>query len=158
MTRESRLGKLRAMLPRFGLWALLFVLPGCTGGTEAGNPKFAAALSYSGVSSAPEDYGIRKKAAVASIENAWLDLAAVELSPDGSCAGEGQALVIPGLGVGDHAAGAHVETTFETGAGTYCSFVLPFARTARAPEGAPAGTPRSATSSVIVANAAWSDR
>jgi len=137
MTAAERLGKLRKMPPRLGLLALLLALPSCTGGTEAGNPKFEGALSYTGISSSPEDYAIKAPGAVASIESAWLDLAAVEISAEGACEGDGQTVTIQGLGVGDHAAGAHVETAFEARPGTFCSFSLPFERAARVPDGAP---------------------
>lgn len=117
--------------------AILAGLSGCTGGTETGNPPFAAALAYTGTSSAPDDYAIGERGAVASVQSAWLDLEAVELSPEGSCPGDGQPLSLPALGVGDHAAGAHVETTFEARDGNFCTFTLPFRRAQRVPSGAP---------------------
>lgn len=117
--------------------ALLSLVTGCTGGTETGNPPFVAALSYTGTSSAPEDYAVGDGGKVATVKSAWLDLDAVQLSPEGTCQGEGERLTLPALGIGDHAAGAHVETSFEANAASYCTLTLPFARAASVPGGAP---------------------
>ncbi|RYZ07585.1 MAG: hypothetical protein EOO73_11445 [Myxococcales bacterium] len=119
------------------LLALVAWLTGCTGGTETGNPPFVAALAYTGTSSAPEDYAIGERGAVASVRSAWLDLEEVELSAGEGCVGEGDPLAVPALGVGDHAAGAHVETTFEARAGRFCTFSLPFVRALSVPPVAP---------------------
>ncbi|MDF3066559.1 MAG: hypothetical protein K0R38_2160 [Polyangiaceae bacterium] len=117
--------------------ALLGLATGCTGGTETGNPPFVAALAYTGTSSAPEDYALDSRGAVATVRSAWLDLEAVTLTPEGSCDGTGQPLVSPALGVGDHAAGAHVETSFEASAGRFCTATLPFVRARTVPSSAP---------------------
>lgn len=133
MTRPHGQGMLRAM--RVGVWlGFSWVLcalsvAACNSGTETGNPSLTGALSYTGYSSKPSDFGVRDGGSLANIESAWLDLDAVSVSPDGECGIEGgEAFVVPALGVGDHAAGGHNFTPFAAKAGTFCSVNLPFAR------------------------------
>lgn len=133
MTRPHGQGMLRAM--RVGVWlGFSWVLcalsvPACNSGTETGNPSLTGALSYTGYSSKPSDFGVRDGGSVANIETAWLDLEAVSVSPDGECGIEGgETFVVPALGVGDHAAGGHNFTPFSAKAGSFCSVDLPFAR------------------------------
>lgn len=133
MTRPRGLGMLRPMRARVWLgWCwLLGALSciACNSGTETGNPSLTGALSYTGYSSKPTDYGVRDDGAVATITNAWLDLDSVSISPDGACGVDGgDAFVVPALGVGDHAAGQHNATAYTAKAGSFCSVALPFAR------------------------------
>jgi hypothetical protein len=102
-------------------------LAGCTGGTETGNPSLTGELSYSGVSSAPTDIGVRQGGAVATVHNAWFALDEVTISSAGDCGVQGNAsFSVRALGIGDHAAGIHNATDFEAPAGAFCSVVLPF--------------------------------
>lgn len=140
MTRPRGQGMLGAM--RVGVWLgfswVLCVLscPACNSGTETGNPSLTGALSYTGYSSKPAEVGVRDAGSVANIENAWLDLDAVSVSPDGECGIEGgEPFVVPALGVGDHAAGAHNFTPFAAKAGAFCRVDLPFARVSSATAG-----------------------
>jgi hypothetical protein len=124
---------LRAMRARSWLgfgWVLCALsCLACNGGTETGNPSLTGALSYTGYSSKPAEYGVRDAGSVATIENAWLDLDSVSISPQGACGIEGgEEFEVPGLGVGDHAAGAHNFTAYAAKAGAFCSVDLPFAR------------------------------
>ncbi|HEX2869844.1 MAG TPA: hypothetical protein VHP33_01285 [Polyangiaceae bacterium] len=133
MTRPRGQGMLRAMRVgvRLGLsWVLCaLACPACNSGTETGNPSLTGALSYTGYSSKPADFSVRDGGSVANIETAWLDLDSVSVSPDGDCGIEGgEAFLVPALGVGDHAAGAHNFTPFAAKAGAFCSVELPFAR------------------------------
>jgi hypothetical protein len=120
---------------RVGVWlgfswvlcALTF--PACNSGTETGNPSLTGALSYTGYSSKPAAYSVRDAGSIATIENAWLDLDSVSISPEGACGIDGgEAFVVPALGVGDHAAGAHNFTPYAAKAGSFCSVDLPFVR------------------------------
>jgi hypothetical protein len=123
----------RRVLPVF---ALAFVSAACTGGTETGNPSFSGALSYTGYSSSP-DIAVGESGAEPrlSVENAWLSLDGVTLSREGACALEAtDAVRLPALGVGDHAAGAHNFTPFEAAAGAYCNVELPLKRVTSAEE------------------------
>lgn len=110
----------------------LLATAGCAGsgggsGTETGNPLVKGNVSYSGYSSEPDRYGVRKAGSVAKVDRAWLDLGPAALSRSGGCElGSGQDLALPALGLGDHAAGAHNFTTYEAEAAEYCSFSLPF--------------------------------
>lgn len=133
MTLLSRRGMLPRMQAR--VWPALCLMVGalpcvaCNSGTETGNPSFGGALSYTGYSSKPDDYGVREGGALATVESVWLDLDTVRVSPEGPCGiDEGDAFTAPALGVGDHAAGAHNFTPFATTAGAFCSFDLPFLR------------------------------
>ena len=127
----------RGMLPpmRARVWTALCSMVcalqsiACTGGTETGNPSFTGALSYTGYSSKPDVFGVREGGAVASIENAWLDLDTVKVAPEGGCGIDaGDAFEVPGLGAGDHAAGNHNSTPYAAKAGRFCSLELPFTR------------------------------
>jgi len=114
--------------------ALTALSGACGSGTETGNPSVTGSLSYTGLSSAPTQYGLREAGSVAMITNAWLALDAVQITPSGDCGIEGgQAFTIPALGVGDHAAGNHNFTTYAAEPGRFCRVRLPFAQ-------APAGT------------------
>lgn len=133
MTRPRGKGMLRAMRARvwLGSRALVGALScvACNSGTETGNPSLTGALSYTGYSSNPADYGVRDDGAVATVANAWLDLDSVRISPDGACGIDGgEAFSVPALGVGDHAAGRHNSTAYAAKAGSFCSVTLPFAR------------------------------
>lgn len=114
----------------FSALALALVNAACTGGTETGNPSFAGALSYTGYSSSTEiAVGEGEAKARLTVENAWLSLDGVTLSREGDCAlGDADALRLPALGVGDHAAGAHNFTPFQAAAGTYCNVEVPLKR------------------------------
>jgi hypothetical protein len=104
----------------------------CTGGTETGNPPFQGSLSYTGYSSKPETIGVREGGSIATVKSAWLDLREVRFSAEGGCAlpADG-AFSVPALGIGDHAAGAHVTTAYSAEPGSYCSVELPFGRVPR---------------------------
>lgn len=134
MTRQGKTGMLGWMRARVWLVpGLLLLLPSgaCSSGTETGNPslQLSGALSYTGYSSKPSDFGVRDGGAIATIDNAWLALATVSISPDGACGIDGgQAFAVPGLGVGDHAAGSHNFTAFVAKPGSFCSVDLPFLR------------------------------
>jgi hypothetical protein len=133
VTRPHRQGMLRAMRARSWLgfgWVLCALsCLACNSGTETGNPSLTGALSYTGYSSKPAYVGVREAGSVATIENAWLDLDSVSISPDGDCGiSGGEAFVVPALGVGDHAAGAHNFTAYAAKAGSFCRVDLPFAR------------------------------
>lgn len=145
MTLARPSGKLGRMTFRSS-WALL--LPalvastaGCSGGTETGNPPFTGALSYTGYSSEPSRVGVRAAGSALSVREAWLDLEGVSLSASGRCGlSSDAALALPGLGVGDHAAGAHVVTSFEATSAVFCQVEIPFVRAA-APASGPAQLP-----------------
>lgn len=134
MTQRSKAGMLAAMRARFwpvAAWLGLLLLPtgGCSSGTETGNPSLSlrGALSYTGYSSKPDEFGVREGGAVATIDNAWLDLDAVRISPDGDCGIDGgEAFSVAALGLGDHAAGQHNSTEFVAKPGAFCSVGLPF--------------------------------
>ena len=139
MTQPSKagmLGKMRARIWPGAAWlGLLLLLPSgaCSSGTETGNPSLSlsGALSYTGYSSKPDEFGVREGGTVATVDNAWLDLDAVRVSPDGGCGiAGGEAFSVPGLGVGDHAAGKHNSTEFVAKPGSFCSVGLPFVRVA----------------------------
>jgi hypothetical protein len=109
----------------------------CTGGTETGNPPFTGALSYTGFSSEPERIGVQSTGRELSVRQAWLDLDSVSFSARGDCElTDDDALTLPGLGVGDHAAGVHVVTHFEAAPARFCRIELPFVR-AEAPGSGP---------------------
>jgi hypothetical protein len=133
VTPVPALGKLRfaTMRSTLGLTLSLAVLASaCTGGTETGNPPFSGALSYRGFSSEPDRIGVRSAGSELSVRQAWLDLDSVSFSARGDCelAEEDAALTLPGLGVGDHAAGVHVVTHFEAPPASFCRIQLPFVR------------------------------
>jgi len=135
VTRQGKAGMLRAMLARVWLTpaclGLVLLSSACNSGTETGNPSLSlsGALSYTGYSSKPADFGVREGGAIATVHNAWLDLDTVSVSPDGACGiAGGEAFSVAGLGVGDHAAGKHNSTTFMAKAGSFCSVGLPFVR------------------------------
>lgn len=133
MTRPRGQGMLGPMRARVWLGFCWIVCAlscvACNSGTETGNPSLTGALSYTGYSSKPAEVGVRDGGSVANIENAWLDLDSVSISPDGECGVDGgEAFVVPALGVGDHAAGAHNFTPYAAKAGSFCSVSLPFAR------------------------------
>jgi len=134
VTFARALGKLRAMTlrpHRALLLTLAALAQACTGGTETGNPPFVAALSYTGFSSEPERISVREAGSAIVVRQAWLDLESVSLSAGSGCeTSEDVALTVPGLGVGDHAAGAHVSTSFEATPAAFCRVTLPFARAA----------------------------
>ncbi len=111
------------------LVALLPLAAGCSGGTETGNPSLTGQLSYTGVSSAPTEIGVRDGGRVANVKRAWLDLAQVTVSSSGPCGlTTDNAFTVDALGVGDHAAGIHNATTFKATGGAFCSLELPFLR------------------------------
>lgn len=130
MTRPARFGMLRAMRGREASLGLVgpicLWLCACTGGTETGNPVVTGSLSYTGFSSAPEQYGIGEGGEVATIEAAWFNLAEVRVSATGCGAPAHADFEIAGLGLGDHAAGNHNSTAFEVSAGSFCQVELPF--------------------------------
>lgn len=155
MTRGTVLGMLAPMLRRQWAIALLFAalapFGGCSSGTETGNPSFQAELAYTAYSSAPSLVGVRDRMANVVVDNAWLDLDAVMLLRAGSCAGAASdALIVPALGIGDHAAGNHNLTRFELSQGSFCAVELPFVR---APERAVSGDvpPELAQHSIMLA-------
>jgi hypothetical protein len=123
------------------IWCSLSLLAwggACSSGTETGNPSLSGALSYTGYSSKPGEYGVREGGSVATVTNAWLDLGAVEVSPQGACGIEdGEPFTVPGLGIGDHAAGNHNSTEYSAPAGRYCTVALPFVKVPRAASGLP---------------------
>jgi hypothetical protein len=116
-------------------WLLLAA--GCTGGTETGNPVVTGSLAYTGHSSAPEQIGVREGGDVVTVSGAWFELDAVSVSATGCASGAGEDFEIAALGLGDHAAGAHVSTRYEAAQGTFCSLELPFARVAEDSSGGP---------------------
>lgn len=133
MTRSRVLGMLRgvsrAVLGLVTCLAVLAPFGGCSGGTETGNPSFQAELSYTAYSSQPLVIGVRQPGSRAVVDSAWLDLDAVVLVNTGSCAAAGpEQVVVPALGVGDHASGKHNLTRFELSTGSYCALDLPFVR------------------------------
>jgi hypothetical protein len=139
VTKMARLGMLPPVLVRRcqGLSALALLLAGCSGsGTETGNPSFTGSLGYTGHSSAPDDYGIGTPARVAQIDAAWFVLGRVKTS---ACDTDVDFEVAP-LGLGDHAAGSHVSTSFTADAGKFCGLRLPFSDVAEdaTTSGAPA--------------------
>ncbi|HYP88661.1 MAG TPA: hypothetical protein VEQ59_10915 [Polyangiaceae bacterium] len=106
---------------------LLLALAGCAGGTETGNPSLTGQLSYSGVSSAPSDIGVRSGGGIANVKNAWFALGQVTVSSAGDCGVTGnRGFSVPALGIGDHAAGVHNRTDFAAAAGAFCTVELPF--------------------------------
>jgi hypothetical protein len=116
------------MLARMRLLVVsLLVVCGCTGGTETGNPVVSGSLSYTGYSSVPERFGVGRDGEVARVDSAWFNLAAVTVSAAGCGAKEREGFEIDALGLGDHAAGNHNSTAFETYAGSFCQLELPFA-------------------------------
>lgn len=130
MTLSRPLGILAAMsvpwryVRPLGFW---LALSGCAGGTETGNPSLTGQLSYTGVSSAPADIGVRSGGGVATVNNAWFALDKVTVSGAGDCGVEqSHAFSVAALGIGDHAAGVHNATRFEAAAGSFCSVELPF--------------------------------
>ena len=133
MTQRSLLGMLPAMklsmaAAGFGLGSSL--LAGCTGGTETGNPVVVTgSLSYTGHSSAPEHIGVGEGGDVATVSSAWFQLERVGISTEGCGSGRGQDFDVAALGLGDHAAGAHVSTAYSAEAGIFCSLELPFVST-----------------------------
>jgi hypothetical protein len=136
------LGAMRASVRLASIWLGLVLLGGgCSSGTETGNPSLSltGALSYTGYSSRPDDFGVREGGAVATVDNAWLDLDTVRISPDGACRIDaGETFSVTGLGIGDHAAGNHNSTSFVAKAGSFCNVGLPFVR---APESTVANAP-----------------
>jgi len=131
VTRARRLGMLRAVTRSMQQVAFALVLAasasGCSSGTETGNPPFQAELSYTAYSSEPESIGVRDPGSKAVVDSAWLDLDTVTLIGAGSCAAAMPAgSSVPGLGIGDHAAGQHNATRFSLSAGKYCALDLPF--------------------------------
>jgi hypothetical protein len=117
--------------------SLAALTQGCTGGTETGNPPFTGSLSYTGFSSEPERVGLRQVGTELTVRQAWLDLDEVTLLAGGGCGlADGASLTLPGIGVGDHAAGVHVVTRFEATSAAFCTLDLPFVRAA-APSGGP---------------------
>ena len=141
MTRGSVLGMLGPMVRRTLAIALclggLAPFSGCSSGTETGNPSFQAEIAYTAYSSAPLLVGVRDASADVDVESAWLDLDTVGLLRAGSCSSSSSdALLVPALGIGDHAAGDHNLVSFASDAGTFCALELPFVR---APERAVTG-------------------
>lgn len=129
MTSSGPFGMLPRVLPEprlLSLWTLVAsLLAGCNSGTETGNPSVVGSLSYTGYSSAPQDYSVGKAGRVARIDSAWFALGEVTVSGK-SCEGGGDSFVAPALGAGDHASGAHNTTAFEAPTGAFCSVELPF--------------------------------
>lgn len=138
MTRARCFGMLPAMDRVFAV-GLGWLLVACTGGTETGNPVVTGTLSYSGYSSAPDrvGVGVGEGGDVATIEQAWFALDRVAISTEGCEQGRGQDFEVPALGLGDHAAGAHVSTDYEAEAGTFCHVELPFLSVAEDAEAGP---------------------
>lgn len=132
MTQARRFGMLPKMSSSWRSFAcfcgsLLFAATGCTSGTETGNPSITGQLSYTGLSSAPSDIGVREPGSLATVQNAWFDLDDVAVSSEGDCGIEARAaFTVDALGIGDHAAGVHNSTAFEARAGAFCSVQLPF--------------------------------
>lgn len=133
MTFQDALGMLPALICRLPHLPLVLLLAtvGCAGsggsGTETGNPLVRGKVSYAGVSSLPEQYGVRQSATIATVDRAWLDLGRASVSRAGGCGlAPGDDVALPALGIGDHAAGAHNFTAYEAQAAKYCSFGLPF--------------------------------
>lgn len=131
MTRSLWLGML-SFVKSARCWSLLAIAlcapaGACIGGTETGNPPFQAELSYTASSSMPAVISVREPSGQAVVDNAWLDLDSVSLIGAGSCAQvEPNALAVPALGIGDHAAGQHNATVFFVDPGNYCALELPF--------------------------------
>jgi len=133
VTRGSGLGMLRAVfrpvVPALLALTLCLCAFGCSSGTETGNPPFQAELSYGALSSAPLLIGVGEPGSEGVVESAWLDLGAVSLIGVGSCAEpEPMGILVPALGVGDHASGKHNSTQFPLAASEYCGLDLPFLR------------------------------
>lgn len=133
MTPDGPVGMLPTVTRRLAKRYIICLLAttGCAGsggsGTETGNPLVKGNVSYAGFSSAPRDYAVRAPAGIATLDKAWLDLGEAAVSRSGDCGlAAGPDLTLPALGIGDHAAGAHNFTAFETMAADYCSFELPF--------------------------------
>jgi hypothetical protein len=103
-----------------------WVLIACTGGTETGNPVVSGSLSYTGYSSASDRIGVGEGGEVATVMQAWFALDSVSISKEGCDSGRGRDFEVAALGLGDHAAGAHVSTEYEAEAGTFCRVELPF--------------------------------
>lgn len=156
MTRGAVLGMLGSMVRRRLAIALCFCglapFSGCSSGTETGNPSFQAEIAYTAYSSAPLRVGVRDANAEVDVESAWLDLDTVGLLRAGSCAASslGDSLLVPALGIGDHAAGNHNLVSFASDAGVFCALELPFVR---APERAVTGNvpPELAQHSIMLA-------
>jgi hypothetical protein len=108
------------------IWPFCFWLVGCTGGTETGNPIVTGSLSYTGVTSSPQQFGVGQDGTVATIEAAWFNLDVVTVSATGCGAPDHPDLEIAALGLGDHAAGNHNSTAFEVDPGSFCRVDLPF--------------------------------
>jgi hypothetical protein len=73
------------------------------------------------------------------VASVWLTLADVGFTPGSGCAGNAApAFRAPGIGVGDHASGAPVTTTFTLEPGAYCSVTLPLSLADVLPADAPA--------------------
>lgn len=131
MTRSQWLGMLSSVKSARCLDLLAVALcaqaGACIGGTETGNPPVQAELSYTAYSSMPSSISVREPSSQAVVESAWLDLDSVSLIRAGSCAQvEPNALAVPALGIGDHAAGEHNATVFFVEPGNYCALELPF--------------------------------
>jgi len=131
VTRGGALGMIAGVfraVPGFALGILICGFgPGCSSGTETGNPSFTAELSYTAYSSAPAIVGVHTAASRARVESAWLDLDRVALSTAGSCALAAPTQIkVPALGVGDHASGVHHFTRFEVDPSAFCALDLPF--------------------------------
>jgi hypothetical protein len=114
------------------------VAAGCAGGTETGNPPIRASLSYAAYSTDPS-VRIREPAETATVASVWLTLADVGFTPGAGCIGNAAPVFrAPGIGVGDHASGAAVTTTFTLEPGAYCGVVLPLSLAGALPADAPA--------------------
>lgn len=139
MTTRDQLGMLRSvlgrgLLPRLSAFFVLLSVFACSSGTETGNPSFTGSLSYTGHSSAPDDYGVGKSGRIAEIDQAWFALDRVQTL---GCDDAG-VFDVPALGVGDHAAGNHNMTRFTAKASELCRVRLPFLEVS---EDAVAGVP-----------------
>jgi hypothetical protein len=111
---------------------------GCAGGTETGNPPIQARLSYVAYSTDPS-VRIREPGEAATVASVWLTLADVGFTPGSGCADNAApAFRAPGIGVGDHASGAPVTTTFTLEPGAYCGVTLPLSLADVLPTNAPA--------------------
>lgn len=143
MTWCGAFGMLQRMSARvrilaWSVGALMPLLAGCTGGTETGNPSITGQLSYTGVSSAPTEIGVREGGDVATVRAAWFSLDRVTVSAAGECGISGDdEFVVDALGIGDHAAGIHNVTAFEAVAGAFCSVEVPFVAVPADEEAAP---------------------
>lgn len=123
---------------RAGAWACVLWLAACAG-TETGNPSFDGTLGYNTYTTNAQSVALLQSSDDAIVvDNAWLVLGDV-----GFVGGEGcdPSVATPvhaeGLGPGDHAPVAAVETPLTMSEGRYCGMHLPFVRAAAAADNTP---------------------